>query len=196
MLAFDMDAFAAPQPPAPTSPLVARAEETFERLSVYEGKGFLHHCKRLFTFATMLLDKEGVDDLDTEVAYAIAMVHDLGLLSEHEEGHNYMQRSRALFWRVFADLPLPEVDPRIVDECLLFNHRVFPVPNVTRAAECFRRAVWVEHTRGLRTYGLPREAVRKVFDTYERDDFDAVLWDFTKRTLRREPLTIVNGIFF
>ncbi len=190
-----MDAAAAPRPPAPSSELVRRAEQTFADLTVYDGKGFEHHCKRLFTFASMLMAKEGVE-MPAELAYAIAMVHDLGLLSEREEGHNYMQRSRALFWRVFADVPLPDVEPRVVDECLLFNHRVFPVPNVTRAAECFRRAVWVEHTRGLRTYGLPREAVRGVFRTYERDNFDAVLWDFTKRTLRREPLTIVHGIFF
>ncbi len=177
------------------SPLLERAEETFRRLNLYEGKGFLHHCKRLFSFASMLMEREQVA-LAPDVAYAIAMVHDLGLLSEQEEGHNYMQRSRALFWRVFADLPLHDTDPRVIDECLLFNHRVFRVPNTTQAAECFRRAVWIEHTRGLRTYGLPREAVRRVFDSYERDDFDAVLWDFTKRTLRREPLTIVHGIFF
>jgi hypothetical protein len=79
---------------------------------------------------------------------------------------------------------------------MLYNHRLLPVPNLSPQADAFRRAVQIEHSRGLLRFGLERDAVRAVFDRYPRGNFDRVLLDFTWRTLRREPWTIVNGIFF
>ena len=37
---------------------------------------------------------------------------------------------------------------------------------------------------------------RETFDALPRGNFDRVLMDFTWRTIKREPLTIVRGIFF
>lgn len=76
---------------------------------------------------------------------------------------------------------LLNIDPvaaSVVDECLLYNHRIRPAPGVGPEAECFRRAVWVEHTLGARRYGLGWSAVREVFRELPRDNFDAVLFDF------------------
>lgn len=191
-----MDAAIQPTPrPGPDHPLVAKAEEIFARVSPYEGFGFRHHCQRLFHFTTMLMEAEGVK-LDRDLAYLIAMVHDLGIVSEKDEGHNYLQRSRALFHRETAELDLPRVDPTVLDECLLYNHRLLPVPNVSRAADCFRRAVMIEHSRGLKRYGLPRDTVKQVFAAHPRGNFDRVLLDFAWRTIKREPMSLVNGIFF
>jgi hypothetical protein len=191
-----MDAIVEPAPvPGPDHPLVAKAEEIFARVSPYEGFGFRHHCQRLFHFATMLMKAEGVE-IDRDLAYLVALVHDLGIVSEKDEGHNYLQRSRALFHRETAGMALPEVDPTVLDECLIYNHRVLPVPNVSPAAECFRRAVMIEHSRGLKRYGLDRQAVKQVFADHPRGNFDRVLLDFAWRTIKREPMTLVNGIFF
>lgn len=180
---------------APSSPLREHADAVFERTSPYPGNGFLHHCKRLFGFATMLLEREGLE-LPRDVAYAIAMWHDLGLVTEQDEGQNYLQRSRALFYRESRGLDLGGAPTRIVDECLLYNHRLLPVPNLSREADCFRRAVIIEHSRGFLRFGLDRDAVREQFVRYPRDNFDRVLLDFTVRTIRREPLSLVSGVFF
>ena len=179
---------------ATPSSLVAKADEVFERTSPYECFGFRHHCKRLHRFATMLMRQRGLSMPD-DVAYMVAMWHDLGIVSERDEGHNYLQRSRALFHRETEGLPLP-VDASVLDECFLYNHRVLPVPNLGAEANCFRHAVMIEHTRGLARFGLDRAEVKQVFEEYPRGNFDRVLLDFTWRTLRREPLTIVHGIFF
>jgi hypothetical protein len=56
--------------------------------------------------------------------------------------------------------------------------------------------VQIEHSHGLLRFGLEKTAVRDVFDRYPRANFDRVLLDFTWRTLRREPWTLVHGIFF
>lgn len=186
---------------APTStesalaPLRARAQDVFVRVSPYEGSGFRNHCERLFRFATALMRAQGLQ-FEEDVAYMIALWHDLGIVSEKDEGANYLRRSHALFLRESAAVDLPEVDPSVIEQCLVYNHRLLPVPNVHPVAECFRRAVIVEHSRGLKRYGLDRAEIRQVFDAFPRDNFDRVLLDFTWRTLKREPLTIVNGIFF
>lgn len=180
--------------PSPAS-LRARADAVFEATSPYRGSGFRHHCKRLHRFAAKLLARERLA-FDLDVAYVVAMWHDLGLVSERDQGHNYLQRSRALFHREVAGLDLRGTDPTVLDECLLYNHRVLPVPNLSREAECFRKAVIIEHSRGLVRFGLPRIEVDEVFAEYPRDDFDRVLLDFAWRTLRHEPITIVNGVFF
>ena len=39
-------------------------------------------------------------------------------------------------------------------------------------------------------------AVARTFEQHPRDNFDRVLLDFTWRVARREPWTLVKGIFF
>ena len=121
---------------------------------------------------------------------------DVNLVSEQDEGHSYMERSVSLFHRETRGLDLGDADPQVLDECLLYNHRLLPVPGLQPAAECFRRAVIIEHARGLWRYGLAREEVAPLFERYPRDNFDRVLVDFTWRVIRREPLTLFRGILF
>lgn len=170
------------------------ADRVFEAYSPYEGHGFRHHNLRLYELARMVMRAEGIP-FDDDTAYAIAMAHDLGLVSERDEGVDYMHRSLSLFRREFDDVGY-DVDETLLEECLLLNHRVARVPNASPAAEAFRKAVWVEHSRGLRRYGLlDRREVRDVFRRYPRGNLDAVLLDFARRTITREPRTLVDGIF-
>jgi hypothetical protein len=185
-----------PTPAASTAPsLRDAADEIFARVSPYEGVGLRNHCKRLHRFATALMRHRGIA-FDSDLAYLLAMVHDLGIVSERDEGVNYLQRSRALFHRETAGMTLPEVPRDVLDECLVYNHRVLSVPNLSREAECFRNAVMMEHSRGILRFGLSKDEIAPVFDEHPRGNFDRVLMDFTWRTIKREPLTIVRGIFF
>lgn len=183
------------QAPSTQASLRDVADEIFARTSPYEGIGLRNHCKRLHLFATALLRNRGIE-FDADLAYLVAMVHDLGIVSEQDEGVNYLQRSRALFHRETASLTLPPVKTEVLDECLVYNHRVLSVPNLSPEAECFRNAVMMEHSHGLLRFGLSRDEVKPVFAEHPRGNFDRVLMDFTWRTIKREPLTIVRGIFF
>lgn len=183
------------EPVVRAAPLRELADEIFARVSPYPGAGFRNHCQRLHCFATALMRARGLE-LDVDLAYLIAMLHDLGIVSEIDEGANYLQRSRALFRRETKGVALPAVDDRVLDECMLYNHRVMAVPNLSAEAECFRNAVMIEHSRGLIRFGLERADIRATFDELPRENFDRVLLDFTWRTIKREPLTIVHGIFF
>lgn len=177
---------------AVSSKLVTTADDLFDRLSPYPGSGFRNHCFRLYEFAHQLLLARGIA-FDTDTAYAIAMLHDLGLVHD-APGGNYLLRSLAIFEESLGGLS-PE-DPAIVRECMLFNHRLLPVAGLAPAAEAFRQAVWIEHSRGAKRFGLDKAAVDEVFELYPRDNLDRVLLDFFARTLRHEPRTIVRGIFF
>ena len=179
----------------PAGPLAARADEVFERVSPYDGDGFRNHCRRLFHLTELLMRKSRAK-MDRDVAYAIAMCHDLGIVSRDDTGPTYLARSRALFERETAGFDLRGEQGEVIDECMLYNHRLLPVPNLSPQADAFRRAVQIEHTRGIVRFGLEAAPVKAVFDRYPRGNFDRVLLDFTWRTLRREPWTLVRGIFF
>ncbi|MCA9635955.1 MAG: hypothetical protein KC420_08000 [Myxococcales bacterium] len=191
-----MSALAAvePDPQASTHGLVDLADQIFDRVSPYEGDGLRNHCRRLYNLATMLMAKNGVE-LDRNVAYLVAMIHDLGLVADEVDGKTYLHRSYALFERITDGQDLADTSPEVLRECLLFNHRLLPVSGLSPQAECFRKAVQIEHTRGLARFGLDRGAVREVFDAYPRDNFDRVLVDFTWRVVKREPWTLLKGIF-
>ena len=178
-----------------TGDIRARADEIFERFSPYEGLGLRHHCLRLDRFTSMLLEQAGLR-LDRDLLYLAAMLHDLGLVVDDVEGDSYLARSQALFRRETADLGLDPGQSAAIDECLLYNHRVRPVPGTGPEAERFRQAVWIEHSRGLLRFGLDRGAIRQVFAELPRDNLDRVLLDFTRRVLVTEPRTLVDGIFF
>ncbi len=181
--------------PGSGSDLRAHADAVFEAVSPYEGNGFRNHCKRLFHFASMLMAQRGVE-MPADVAYTIAMWHDLGLVSEKDQGHNYLQRSLALFERETQGIDLGDVDQTTLQECFVYNHRLLAVPGLGQAADCFRQAVKIEHARGLLRFGLSKAAVNAKFEEFPRENFDRVLVDFTWRTLKREPLTLVRGVFF
>jgi hypothetical protein len=199
------DMFTAPEAPSalraapglqlPAGPLARHADEVFERVSPYDGVGFRNHCRRLFHFTELLMRNDRIE-MDRDVAYSVAMCHDLGIVSRDDTGPTYLARSRALFERETAGYDLAGTPAQILDECMLYNHRLLPVPNLSPQADAFRRAVQIEHARGLLRFGLDAGEVREVFARYPRGNFDRVLLDFTWRTLSREPLTLINGIFF
>jgi hypothetical protein len=180
----------------PHGTLVSTADEIFEQYSPYPGNGLRNHCLRLYAFATLLLREQG-SKLPADLAYTVAMVHDLGLVVDRGLGANYMLRSHRLLREEAESRALDLGDaPRLLYECLVYNHRVRPLRQTSAEAEAFRRAVWVEHSRGIRTHGLDTEAVRAVFQKWPRANLDRVLADFFARTIRYEPRTIVDGIFF
>ena len=182
----------------PDAALVRLADEIFARLSPYRGVGLRNHCWRLYELSHLLL-RRGGHELDDGVLYLLAMVHDLGLVSSRDRGPTYLARSVALLWRETAQLthgPLSAASRRVLQECLLYNHRLRAPRGLSPQAEAFRRAVQIEHTLGRLRHGLPRPAVTAVFRRHPRADFGRVLVDFARRVLTREPATVIRGIFF
>jgi hypothetical protein len=182
---------------SPRPDLHAAADDLFERHSPYSGPGLRNHCLRLYELAQLVLERDGIE-VDLDLLYLAALTHDLGLVVDTIglEGGTYLERTRELVLGQCEVLELRASERQVLEECLLYNHRLLPVPGTSAVAEAFRQAVWIEHSRGLLRFGLPRDAVRAVFARYPRGDFDRVLVDFARRVLAREPATVVRGIFF
>lgn len=174
--------------------------ELFAEHNVYEGLAFAHHCRRLAAFGAMLLAQKRVE-IQNGALELLSYVHDLGLLRPDIEGPSYMHRSLSILRHRCASYFDAQggafgLSAREIEELMLLNHRVLPLAGATPIAELYRQAVWVEHSRGILRFGLSHGAVREVFRRFPRLDLDRVLLDFGRRTMRKEPLTLVRGVFF
>lgn len=182
------------------SPLEGLGASLFARHNVYRGDAFANHCRRLAAFARLLVQQHGLT-VEPGALELVSYVHDLGLLRPEIPGASYMHRSLTLLQESCAE-HLDEGGAgfgfcaRELRELLLLNHRVLPVPGASKISELYRRAVWIEHSRGLRRYGLAWGEVSAVFSRFPRLNLDWVLLDFGRRTLQKEPLTLINGVFF
>ena len=165
----------------------------FDQRSHYEGDGLRNHSVRVYEFTRMIMEAEGID-FDDDAAFGIAMFHDLGLTLPRGDSMSYMHRSLDLLHEDFPDLVgKVDVDVVRVHVAQPSSARSPTAPPPPRPSA----RPWVEHTRGLKRYGLlSRESVRDVFARHPRANLDRVLLDFFWLTVRNEPRTITNGIFF
>lgn len=175
-------------------PLVAQADEIFERISPYRGAGLRNHCWRLYEFARLALGERPRTLQDPEL-YLAAMLHDLGLVRARDTGATYLARSVALLEGV-TGYHFSDGKRRALEQCLLYNHRLRRPAGLDHEAEAFRRAVQIEHSLGLITHGIDRAQVAAVMARHPRADFGRVLVDFAWRVVRHEPHTVLRGIFF
>jgi HD domain len=77
----------------------------------------------------------------------------------------------------------PEVTAAIRD-----HHKITAYRGPHRLVEPFRRADWVDVTRGLRRFGLPRSVLREVFAAWPDAGFHRRLLQLGLRRLRTHPL--------
>src|SRR5512132_1237844 len=68
--------------PVPDTRLAAAAEALAVRVS---PSALVGHCRRTYAFGAALLDRQG-RTFDAELLYIAAMLHDLGLTDEFEDG--------------------------------------------------------------------------------------------------------------
>ena len=165
-----------------TRPLVRLADSVFARLSPYPGNALLNHCLRQYEFARQLTVTHAVA-FDWDTLYAIALLRPLGVFDPLAQPLDAQQRSVRLFEREFHHQAMPE-KWELVRECLRLDVRSICTAKATPAVELFRQAIWIESTLGHRRYRLSKVAVREVFEAYPRDDLNAVLLDFFRRTIR------------
>ena len=161
--------------------LRAEAETLFARHSPYEGPALENHNLRILAF-TLALGRTNDVSLDEDLVAAGSYLHDLGLLVSDPTEPSYLRRS----WRfVEGHARSWGVDPdglRVLEQILLYNHSLRSLPGLEPAAELVRRAVQIEHSRGLRRHGLPRASIREVFARHPRLDLTRILLDFARIT--------------
>ncbi len=165
------------------------ADDLFARYNCFPGDGERNHCLRLYDFAGAHARRAGVE-IDEDLVYLAAMLHDLGLMVPRRRGTNYLTRTVELAERELSGAGLDTDAWATLNECLLYNHAVRPAAPLRPMAEAFRRAVFTEHSRGLLRFGLSRREVRATFARHPYANFARVLASFIGKTVALEPWTL------
>jgi len=125
--------------------------------------------------------------VELEKITVAAVFHDLGIWTNHT--FDYIAPSVALARehlaaRGMADW-IPEIEAMIVDHHKVTPSRAHPKSLV----ESFRRADWIDVTRGLRRFGLPRTFIAAVDAAWPNAGFHRRLVQLTLDRFLKHPLT-------
>jgi len=144
--------------------------------------GYRHHAYRVANFAWLLApgDADALEKLSIAVAF-----HDLGIWTAGT--FDYLPPSRALA-RAHLNATGRTDWGDEVDAMIDAHHRVRELPPGTQASvEVFRRADWIDVSRGVRRFGLPRAVVREVIAAFPNAGFHRRLAMLTLQRWRRHP---------
>ena len=159
------------------------------------GEPLENHCVRLAKFALALAEKEAVD-VDEDLIYAGAYLHDIGLLVADDDSKNYLIRGDAFVTPLMNEWALDDFQKQQMHDMLLYNHSVAAPKPITAAGDTIRRAVQVEHSLGRWSHGLDKRLIKRIFTDYPRRGLNAVLMDFTKTSIQRDGVRELYHLFF
>ena len=128
----------------------------------------------------------GAPDDDAVDKIAIAGVfHDLGIWTDGT--FDYLPPSVRLAVAYLSGSGRESWTQEITDAIL--SHHKIVATSAAGIAEPFRRADWIDVTRGLRTFGLPRVVINEVFAAWPSAGFHRRLVELSFERLRTHPLS-------
>ena len=150
------------------------------------GNDFVAYRNHVYRVANLCLAIVG-DSGDVEKIAVAAVFHDLGIWTGRT--FDYIAPSIALAREYLAahsqDDWMLEISTMIAD-----HHKITPsmaYPN--SLVEPFRHADWIDVTGGLRSFGIPRAFVARLFATWPDAGFHWRLVQLTLHRFRTHPLT-------
>jgi HD domain len=151
------------------------------------GHDLIAYRNHVYRVVNLCLAIVGDSRVELEKIAVAAVFHDLGIWTNNT--FDYLAPSVAiarkhLTARGMADW-IPEIEAMIVD-----HHKVTPShANPQLLAESFRRADWIDVSRGLRRFGLPRTFIAAVTATWPSAGFHRRLVQLTIDRFWKHPLT-------
>jgi len=143
--------------------------------------GYRNHVYRLVNLCVAIVGRSELE----KIAVA-AVFHDLGIWTNRT--FDYIPPSAALAHDYLAaracDGWIAEIERMIVD-----HHKITPTADPYSLVEAFRRADWIDVTRGLRRFGIPRPLVARLYATWPSAGFHWRLVTLTLDRFRSHPLT-------
>jgi len=162
-------------------------EEVLDDHAPELGHDLIAYRNHVYRIVNLCLAIVGDSRVELEKIAVAAVFHDLGIWTNNT--FDYIAPSVAiarehLAARGMADW-IPEIEAMIVD-----HHKVTPSrANPQLLVESFRRADWIDVTRGLRKFGLPRTFIAAVFARWPNAGFHRRLVELTIDRFRKHPLT-------
>jgi hypothetical protein len=176
-------------------------EEVLDKHASELGHDLIAYRNHVYRVVNLCLAIVGDSRVEREKIAVAAVFHDLGIWTN--QTFDYIAPSVAiarehLAARGMADW-IPEIEAMIVDHHKITASRPNPHPSTpARGAlsgvegqslvESFRRADWIDVTRGLRRFGLPRTFVAAVSATWPSAGFHRRLVELTIDRWWKHPL--------
>ena len=165
------------------STLAAAAEALAVRVS---PPALVGHCRRTYAFGAALLEQQG-RTFDADLLYIAAMLHDLGLTDEFEDGVTPFEQIGAEAARraLLAEGAAPET-AELVHEAIArhLDSVAADDPRPEVAGVSLGAAVDV---LGLRVADLPAAVVAQILEEHPRLDFKTMLTGAITRQVRLKP---------
>ena len=120
-----------------------------------------------------------------EKASIAAAFHDLGIWTQ--KTFDYIQPSIDLASSHLASTERSEWIPEIA-AMIREHHKISPCRGESALVETFRRADWIDVTRGVLTFGVGRALVGELYATWPDAGFHARLLQLSLQRLRSHPL--------
>jgi hypothetical protein len=141
----------------------------------------------VYRVVNLCLANAGDSRVELEKIAIAAVFHDLGIWTNHT--FDYIAPSvtlarEHLAARGMADW-IPEIEAMIVDHHKITRSRSHRASLV----ESFRRADWIDVSRGLRTFGVPRSFIASVYTRWPSVGFHGRLLELTADWFLKHPLT-------
>jgi len=164
---------------------IPTVEEVLQAYASELGHDFIayrNHVYRVMNLCAAIAE----DRADLEKIAVAAVFHDLGIWTNRT--FDYIAPSAALASEYLAAQGraswIVEIDAMIEEHHKITEYAANPGTLV----EPFRRADWIDVTRGLRTFGVPRQLIESVFATWPSAGFHWRLVTLTVERLRTHPL--------
>ena len=145
--------------------------------------GYRNHVYRVVNLCAVIAD----DCASLEKIAVAAVFHDLGIWTNRTFDYIAPSIAIARAYLVTHDRAAwtAEIEPMIAE-----HHKITPSrANHHSLVEPFRRADWIDVTRGVRTFGLPRPLIRSVLAAWPSAGFHWRLVQLTLERWRTHPLT-------
>ena len=162
-------------------------EEVLDDHASALGSDLIAYRNHVYRVVNLCLAIVGDSRIELETLAVAAVFHDLGIWTN--KTFDYIAPSVALARehlsaRGMADR-IPEIEAIIAD-----HHKVTPSrAHPQSLAESFRRADWIDVSRGLRRFGLPRTFIATVAAEWPSAGFHRRLVELTIDRFWKHPLT-------
>ena len=180
---------------------LSTADEVLNDHAAELGHDLIAYRNHVYRVANLCVAIVGDRPVELEKVEVAAVFHDLGIWTNHT--FDYIAPSVAvarkyLTTRGRADW-IPEIEAMIADHHKVTTSRTNPHPSpIARGAlsgvegqllvESFRRADWIDVSRGLRRFGVPRTFIAAVNARWPNAGFHRRLVELTIDRLWKHPL--------
>lgn len=145
---------------------------------------YRNHCYRVLNFS-LALNKDGKEIIN-KVSVAAAF-HDLGIWANAT--YDYLEPSKELARRYLVDTNqdawCEEIEAMIEQHHKLFRYKA----RSGWLVEAFRKADWVDVSRGRFRFGLPTDFVASVMNKFPNAGFHKLLIGLTKQRFKTHPFS-------